>query len=213
MTDVPPPVAILPSFPSRVKETPVKKPVAIGMLLGLAMGCATTSPQPGRVLSFAGNPPVEAAPPQEFKPRSYRIGIGDLDLFALDYEERGTTFRLFDLKVFRLLEVGSGPEYKAFGLMEVPGLLNVASSRQEEDTGEIRFFDVQALELALVRQQQDSATEGQTHFMKFPGVGSLVSLQTDESEPTLEHHNYFFVLRRDVERTPLEVPQVAAPGP
>lgn len=186
------------------------------LLAGVALvglGCATST-HPGQVLNL--NQGVSAPPPaatEEFKPRSYRIGFWEIDLFALDFEPRGTTFRMFDFKIFKLLEVGQGPDYQAFSFVEMPGLLNVVSSRHEEATGELRLFDVQALELALVRQTQDTETGGQTHFFKLPALGSLVSLQTDDSEPKLEHQNYLFMVHRDVERSPLKPPEVASPPP
>jgi hypothetical protein len=190
----------------------MKAVLVLAAITGIALGCATPRPQQ-QVLASADGSVVSPVAAEEFKPRSHRIGFWEIDLVAIDYEPRGTTFRLFDFKIFRLLEVGQGADYQAFSFAEMPGLLSPFTMRHEDASDELRVFDVQAVELALVRQTSESATESEAHYFKVPVLGSLFSVEGDETQPELEHQSYFFVLRRDVEHSHPAPPQVAAPGP
>jgi hypothetical protein len=194
-------------------------PGAFALLLSLA--CATSAPpgpQPLRVEAAAPSAAVDgewedgkAAAPEsspegsgaepaagEAAPdyRTYRLGFWEFDLFALDVEPRGTTFRMLDLAIFKLLEVGSGPDYHSFALVEIPPLFSVFSTRHEEDTGELKLADVSAFGVAVVRHTRDSETEYQTHVLKLPVLGSFFGL---EREDTLEKQHFLYLFRREVE--------------
>jgi hypothetical protein len=128
--------------------------------------------------------------------RTYRLGFWELDLVALDVEPRGTTFRLLDLRIFRALEIGHGPDYHSFALAEIPPLVTVFSTRHEEDTGEFKLADVQALALAVVRHTRDDESEFETHFLKVPVLGSFFGR---EREDVVEEQHILYVFRREVE--------------
>jgi hypothetical protein len=148
-------------------------------------------------------PAVEAAPAMEADPsettrdtESFRIGFWEIDLFAIDREPRGVTYRFFDVRILRLFELGQGPAYHAFGLFHMPDLLSLALSRSEDETREVRVFDVQAIDLAVFRHVRESADESGTHVLRLPVLGSLVAF---ESEPGVERQTYGYVVRQNVE--------------
>jgi hypothetical protein len=193
--------------------------LVLGAAVSLALGCATSSPSntasfaPGATGAVQAAPsdadgaepaaPVAAeaaspAPEAAAEPiaRTFRIGFWELDLVALDYEPRGTTFRLLDLAIFRLLDVGSGPDYHSFSLVEVPVLLNVFTTRREGITRELRVVDVQALALAFVRHLRESESTVETHFLKLPILGSLFAYQEDHG---LEERTFLFLFRTESE--------------
>jgi hypothetical protein len=131
---------------------------------------------------------------------SRRIGFWEVDLAAVDYEPRGTTYRIFDLKILRLLEFGQGSEgsdYQSLGFLEMPGLLSLFANRRDDSSSELRVLDLQALDFAIFRQTRDEG-EGGTHFLKLPIIGSLWSVETDEEDPEIEHHTYGYLFRRKV---------------
>jgi hypothetical protein len=161
----------------------------------------------------ASTPPAAAAGPTEPSPKNFRIGFWEIDFFAVDQEPRGSTFRFLDFKIFRLLEVGQGTDYQAFGLFEMPELLSLFASRREGSSRELRVFDVQAIALALVRQIQTNEGESQTHILKLPVIGSVVSFEVDEEQPEIEHQTYLFLIRRDVKRGPATVAASRSPTP
>lgn len=138
--------------------------------------------------------------PEATGPGGFRIGFWEFDLLAVDREERGTTFRFMDFKIFKLFEVGQGESYRTFSFLEMPEIFSVFTSRQEEDASEVHVLDVEALSLALVRQSQESATESETHVVKLPVLGSVASSESVEDQPDLERQTVLFLIRRDVPR-------------
>lgn len=172
---------------------------------------ATTDGAPSAPEASAG--PEEASAPEQAAPppsvaatdplpdgNDFRIGFWEIDFIAVDRAPRGTTFRLLDFKIFRLLEVGQGPDYQAFSFFEMPELLSLFTSRQEGATSELRVMDVQAVSLALVRQTQESENISSSEYMKLPVLGPLFAVQTTEEQPTSERQTYLFLLRQDVPR-------------
>jgi hypothetical protein len=196
----------------------MRLPLVLGAALAAALGCSTpTPPAPATLRTEASAPSTavdgewadgksdetgsaaETAAEPDRKPpdyRTFRLGFWEFDLMALDLEPRGTTFRLLDLRIFRLLEVGSGPDYHSFALGEIPPLVTLFSTRHEEETGEFKIVDVEALALALVRHTRDSESEFQTHFLKLPVLGSTFAR---EQEDGLEKQHILYVFRREVE--------------
>jgi hypothetical protein len=193
--------------------------LAPGALALLALACATATPTAARaprteasaattavdaewVDGRAAEEPAGAAPVPEAEAekapeyRTYRLGFWEFDLMAVDLEPRGTTFRLLDLAIFKLLEVGSGPDYHAFSLVEIPPLVSLFSTRHEEDTGELKLLDVQAFGLALVRHERESETDFATHFLKLPVLGSTFAREHEEG---LEKQHVLYVFRRELE--------------
>lgn len=128
---------------------------------------------------------------------NFRIGFWVLDLFAIDREPRGETYRFLDLGIFRLLEVGQGPAYQSFSFFEMPDLLNLFTYRREDDTAEMRALDFQIVDLALVRQIQEAEDEKQLHVLRLPVIGSLYGTVT---EPEADKEIYGYVYRREIER-------------
>lgn len=141
-------------------------------------------------------PATGAAEKKDPAYRTYRLGFWEFDLVALDVEPRGTTFRLLDLRIFRALEIGSGPDYHSFAIGEIPPLVTVFSTRHEEDTGELKLADVQAFAVALVRHVRESESEFETHFLKLPVLGSLFGRERDD---VVESQHFLYVFRREVE--------------
>ena len=164
-------------------------------LAGAALGCANGMAPLAAVADAA--PPVAVAAPEPEEYRTFRLGFWEVDLFALDFEPRGTTFRLLDLKILKVLEIGSGPDYHSFSLVEMPVLLNVITTRHEGPVQEHRFADVQALAFAPVRVLRESEDSAETHFLKVPILGSAYSRTIDG--PT-EHQTYLYLFRREMER-------------
>jgi hypothetical protein len=182
----------------------------LALATALALGCATTrhsaetehsgeaAAVPAESVTQEGaavEPGSEAAAEDEY--RTFRLGFWELDLLALDFEPRGTTFRLLDFRILRLLEIGGGPEYHAFSLVEMPVLFNVFTSRRDGITRELRIADVQAVATAVVRHTRESESEYQTHLLKLPVIGSFFSRQRDDGT---EHQTFLFLFRREVER-------------
>ena len=144
--------------------------LVLASLLASAIAHTASAEEPAHVAALespeaagpdvaAGIPVIPATPAAaEADPSSkdFRIGFWELDLFAVDHEARGTTYRFFDFKIFKLLEVGQGPTYQAFSFFEVPDLLNVFTSRRDGADSETRVMDIQALSLALARQTSES---------------------------------------------------------
>ncbi len=133
-------------------------------------------------------------------PNSFRLGFWEFDFLAVDYEPRGTTFRLLDFKIFKLLEIGQGPDYQAFRILEVPDLFTPLAVRREGESKETRIVDVQALSLAMFRQDQESAKEPDLHILMLPVVGSVFSLETDYEKPDVQQQTVLFVIRQDVKQ-------------
>jgi hypothetical protein len=142
-------------------------------------------------------PAAPSAAEAEEEYRTFRIGFWELDLLALDVEPRGTTFRLLDFRILRLLEIGSGPEYHSFSMLEVPPLLNVFTTRRDGIERELRIVDIQAVATAVTRHLREAEDVYETHFFKLPVIGSLFSRQRDDGT---EHQTYLYLFRREVER-------------
>jgi hypothetical protein len=142
----------------------------------------------------------EAARASEPEVQTHRIGFWEIDLAAIDHEPRGTTYRIFDLKILRLLEFGQGSQgsdYHSFGFLEMPGLLSLFASREDDPSSELRVLDLQALDFALFRRTSEEG-EGGTHVLRFPIIGSLYGVETDDEDPEIEHQTYGYLFRRKV---------------
>jgi hypothetical protein len=190
----------------------MRRVLALGAALALALGCATsplarpTASAPAGETGedeTAGAAAVGAAAETEPEPKpaepsrdTFRIGFWELDLFALDFEPKGVTARLFDIRFLRLLEIGSGDDYHSVAFLEMPGLLHTFTTRREGIRHEQRLADVEAFAVAPLRYTRDNEEEAQLHVMKLPVLGSLVGFET---EPGVEHQTYLYLLRRDVE--------------
>jgi hypothetical protein len=133
-------------------------------------------------------------------PNDFRIGFWEFDFVAVDHEPRGTTFRLLDFKIFKLLEVGQGPDYQSFRILEVPELFTPLAVRREGESKETRIVDVQAISLALFRQDQESAKEPDLHILMLPVVGSVYSVATDYDKPDVQQQTVLFVIRQDMKQ-------------
>ena len=129
--------------------------------------------------------------------QTFRLGIWEFDLLALDLEPRGTTFRMLDFKILKLLEIGAGADYHSFSLVEMPDLLNLITTRHEGSTSEHRLVDLQMLALSALRLDEESARESETHVLKVPVVGSLYGHEVDGSE---ESYKALYLIRWDGER-------------
>lgn len=164
----------------------MKPLLSLAAAAALALGCATTS-QPGGSAGAGG----------QVRSQTLRIGFWELDLVALDQEPRGTTFRLLDLKVFRLLEVGRGKEYHSFRFLEVPPLFHLGVSRREGAEQELRILDVDGLATALVRFNGQSERSSNLQVLKLPLIGSAYGREMGGG---VENHTYGYVIRRQVER-------------
>lgn len=190
--------------------------MALSAALLLSVGCAT-SQKPGAtgepaattseeptgesVASEAAAPaePTASAVPSEPPPRSrtFRMGFWAIDLLALDLEPRGTTFRLFDVRIFKLLEMGFGEDYHSVSLLEMPHLLNAITTRHDGITHEHRFADVQAFALAGVRVLRESQRKSEAHVLKVPIFGSLFA--TERDGPT-EERTFLYLVRYEADR-------------
>jgi hypothetical protein len=165
----------------------------LATLLPLAAACATRSDPPA-----VGD--VSLAAPSETRrteSKTFKLAIWEFDFLALDLEPRGTTFRAMDFKIFKVLEIGGGPDYHSFSLVEFPDLLNVLTTRHEGPTYEHRLADVQALALAVLRLDKESARESETHLLKIPVAGSFYGHEVDGAE---EKHKVLYVFGWDTER-------------
>lgn len=162
----------------------------------LASGCATSSPPAGDAPTAASEDPAVFSEPE---PRSstLRIGFWVIDLAALDREPRGTTFRLLDVRIFKLLEVGSGDDYYSFSLVEMPDLLNLVTTRREGLAEEHRVADLQALALAAGRYLVESERKSMLQVLKLPILGSLYERERDGA---MERENYLYVFGNEIER-------------
>ncbi len=128
---------------------------------------------------------------------SFRIGFWEIDLLAIDHEARGRTVRFMDFEIFRLFEIGSGPSYHSFSLLEMPDLLNLFTFRAEDSTAEARLVDLQMIDLALLRRLAEAEDEQQLSVLRLPVIGPLYGL---ERKPDLETQIHLFVFRREQER-------------
>lgn len=165
--------------------------VLLTPLIALGIGCATPG-APGAVAeagpSASGDGGVSAA-------RTWRLGFWELDLLALDLEPRGTTFRLLDLRILKLLEVGAGDDYYSFALLETPGVIEPLTVRRDGAEEELRLVDVQAL--ALLRRTKESARREETRVVKPPLLRALYGHRLDGPD---ESREYLFLFRQEVER-------------
>jgi hypothetical protein len=168
----------------------------VAAALWVAPGCASgNGPSPA---SETDATTPEATPQnQPTEPRTHRLGVWELDLFALDLEPRGTTVRMLDFKILKILEIGAGDDYHSVSLVEMPDLLNIITTRHEGPTSEHRLVDVQMLALAVLRLVRTSAREMETHLIKIPLLGSLYGHEKDGDKET---HKILFLLRRDKEQ-------------
>jgi hypothetical protein len=165
-------------------------------VLSVALGCATGTAPVADAQANAGDAETTLEK-QPRTPRTYRLGIWEFDLLALDLEPRGTTFRMLDFKILKLLEIGGGEDYHSVSLVEMPVLLNVLTTRHEGPVHEHRLVDVQALALAMGRYVKESARELETHLLKIPVVGSLYGYETDGAE---KKHTVLYLVRWETER-------------
>jgi hypothetical protein len=164
--------------------------------LSVALGCATgTGPEADAQADAASE--ETALEKQPAGPRTYRLGIWEFDLLALDLEPRGTTFRMLDFKILKLLEIGGGEDYHSVSLVEMPVLLNVFTTRHEGPVSEHRLVDLQALALAVGRFVKKSARETETHLLKIPVIGSLYGRDTDGGN---DKHTVLYLIRWETER-------------
>lgn len=176
--------------------------VTLAAAAGIALGCATSSVPDAGAASVSAAPAAqdaangadEAAVVRSGR-EGWRLGVWELDLVALDREPRGTTFRLLDLKILKLLEIGGGDDYYSFALLETPGVIEPITVRRDGVTEELRLVDVQAL--ALLRRTRDSSTEAETRVVKPPVLRSLYGTTQDGADQSVE---YLFVFRQEVER-------------
>lgn len=155
---------------------------------------APAAPAPEAQTAAAAPDASKAAEPRN---DNFRIGFWEIDLFAIDREPRGETYRFLDFEIFRLFELGQGPAYQSFSFFEMPDLLNLFTFRREDDTSEVRAFDVQMIDLALFRHIREAEDEKQLHVLRLPVIGSLYGTVT---EPEVDQEIYGYVYRRDVER-------------
>jgi len=186
----------------------MRSAVLLPSLLGLVLvlGCATAgpdgsapsagadgaSPATGSQATAGDAETVEIAP----RSRTYRIGVWKLDLVAVDRMPQRTVFRLLDLRIFKLLEIGSGSDdFYSYSVLEAPGVLELFTARRDGAQRELRILDVQAL--ALLRDTHESSRELATHVVKLPILGSLYG---HEIEGSTEQWQYLFLGRRQVER-------------
>lgn len=169
----------------------------VAAVLSVALGCATS-----------GTPDVAAQPPPaaerhaelerpRTEPLTLRLGFWEIDFLALDLEPRGTTFRLLDFKILKVLEVGWGADYHSVSLVEMPDLLNGLTTRHEGPSYEHRLADVQMLALAPLRVVKTSARESEAHLLKVPVVGSLFGREIDGSE---KKYGVLYLFRWETER-------------
>jgi hypothetical protein len=166
--------------------------------MSAALACAAASaPEIAAQASEASSQPAPEA--ERAGPRTFRIGVWELDLLALDLEPSGTTFRMLDFKILKVLEIGRGADYHSFSLVEIPDLLHVISTRREGSTSEHRFVDLKALELAALRvvRTHSSAEESETHLLKIPLLGSLYGHEIDGES---ERHKVLYLGRWETER-------------
>lgn len=146
--------------------------------------------------------PVQPAAVAASAPESggFRIGFWEIDFLAVDKEERGTTFRFLDFRIFRLFEAGQGPDYQAFSFFEMPELLHLFTSRREGTSRELRILDFEAIGLAMARQVEEDPNNSTSEFLKLPLLGPLVGVERSPDQPTTERQTYLFLVRRDVPR-------------
>ncbi len=130
----------------------------------------------------------------------FRIGFWEIDLLAVDREPRGSTVRLLDFRIFKLLEAGQGPDYQSFRFFEMPDLLHLFSTSQEGESRELRVLDFEAIGLAATRQVAEDTDHASREYGKLPVLGSLFSVEWNEEQPTTERQTYLFLVRRDVPR-------------
>jgi hypothetical protein len=130
----------------------------------------------------------------------FRLGFWEIDFLAVDEEAKGSTFRLLDFRIFKLLEVGRGPAYQSFRLLEIPELFHLFATGQEGESQELRVLDVEALGFALARQVDEGADSSSQEFFKLPVLGPMVGVERSPDQPATERQTYLFLVRRDVPR-------------
>lgn len=157
------------------------------------------SPPAGSDVASPGPAAAPSVAPAEGPARNdgFRIGFWEIDLLAVDREPRGSTFRLLDFRIFRLLEAGQGPDYQSFRFFEMPDLLHLFSTSQEGESRELRVLDFEAIGLAATRQMAEDEDHASREYGKLPVLGSLFSVEWSEEQPTTERQTYLFLVRRD----------------
>jgi hypothetical protein len=162
---------------------PRRQLLVAALAMSVALGCATGSGSDPAAHEVEVSSPTGPEKPRT-ESHTFRIGFWELDFLALDLEPRGATFRIFDIKILKLLEIGWGADYHSFSVVEFPYLLNVLTTRHEGPTYEHRLADVQALALAVLRVGKASPRESEAHLLKVPVVGSLYGHEADGPEET-----------------------------
>ncbi len=142
-------------------------------------------------VAAADDAPIEVAP----RSRTWRLGFWELDFLALDRAPNRTTFRLLDLGILSLLEIGSGEAYHSFRLLDAPGVVQLATFQGDGPTFDRRLLDIQLM--ALLRSVRESAQQEETHILKMPLMGSLYGWEIDGTRKT---RHLLFLGRYDVER-------------
>ncbi len=154
----------------------------------------------GSVSALAQEDDAAAASGSGAVHEGFRIGFWEIDLLAVDREERGTTFRFLDFKIFKLFEAGQGPDYQSFAFFEMPELLHLFTARSEGTRQELRVLDLEALGFAVARKVEEDPSESTTEFMKLPVLGPVVGTERSPDRPTTERQTYLFLVRRDMPR-------------
>jgi hypothetical protein len=177
------------------RDSPLLVLLAVAAM-SLAVGCATGN-GPGAAAQGADAKPPIALEERRTESHTFRIGFWELDFLALDLEPRGATFRILDFKILKALEIGWGDDYHSFSVVEMPDLLNVLTTRHEGPIYEHRLADLQALALAVLRLDQDSARESEMHLLKVPVIGSIYGQETDGPKET---HKVLYLFAWDRDR-------------
>jgi hypothetical protein len=188
--------ALNPRRPTR----PATPALLLAAVLLLGSACASTGGAPvtqGTQVAAAGDAPVPVAEKPRTDSRTFRIGIWEFDLLALDLEPRGTTFRMLDFRIFKALEVGGGSDYHSFSVVSIPHILDVLTTRHEGPTYEHRLADLQALALAFLRLTKESERKYDTHLLKIPVAGSLYGREVDGAT---DNQTFLYVFGWDHER-------------
>lgn len=171
--------------------------LALGAAALLASGCATGTAPGDVTASVAAPTPIGTPAKPTPRSRTFRLGFWELDLLALDLEPRGTTVRLVDLRIVKVLEVGAGKDYHSFSVAELPGLFNALTTRHEGRTHEHRLVDVQALAAAAGRSVRESESKAEHHFLKVPVLGSFYGHEMDGGA---DDKTFLYLFRYETER-------------
>jgi hypothetical protein len=169
----------------------------VGSAVSVALVCASGAAPPAAPQETEAEGQAAPEEPQETR-QSHRLGLWEFDLLALDREPRGTTFRMLDFKILKVLEIGRGAKYHSFSFIEIPELLNLVTTRREGPDAEHRFADVQALSLAVMRMVEENASppESELHLLKIPVVGSLYG---QEVSGAAEMHRLLYLFSWETE--------------